>query len=87
MVCWCLINSGLIATNALAFLVETDKLWFTVIFWLLLLGSAATAVSGRWNLPAKAIKTTARAGKDTNRAACSFLQMIRAAVKGKTHET
>jgi uncharacterized membrane protein YphA (DoxX/SURF4 family) len=31
--------------NALAFLVETDKLWFTVIFWLLLLGSAAAAVS------------------------------------------
>ena len=29
--------------NALAFLVATDKLWFTVIFWLLLLGSAAAA--------------------------------------------
>ena len=29
--------------NALAFLVDTDKLWFTVIFWLLLLGSAAAA--------------------------------------------
>ena len=29
--------------NALAFLVSTDKLWFTVIFWLLLLGSAAVA--------------------------------------------
>ena len=29
--------------NALAFLVATDKLWFTVIFWLLLLGSAAVA--------------------------------------------
>jgi uncharacterized membrane protein YphA (DoxX/SURF4 family) len=30
--------------NALAFLVATDKLWFTVIFWLLLLGSAAVAL-------------------------------------------
>jgi uncharacterized membrane protein YphA (DoxX/SURF4 family) len=29
--------------NALAFLVATDKLWFTVIFWLLLAGSAAVA--------------------------------------------
>jgi uncharacterized membrane protein YphA (DoxX/SURF4 family) len=29
--------------NALAFLVATDKLWFTVVFWLLLLGSAAIA--------------------------------------------
>jgi len=29
--------------NALSFLVETDKLWFTVVFWLLLLGSAAAA--------------------------------------------
>ena len=29
--------------NALAFLVATDKLWFTVIFWLLLVGSAAVA--------------------------------------------
>jgi hypothetical protein len=29
--------------NALAFLVATDKLWFTMIFWLLLLGSAAAA--------------------------------------------
>ena len=29
--------------NALVFLVDTDKLWFTVIFWLLLLGSAAAA--------------------------------------------
>jgi uncharacterized membrane protein YphA (DoxX/SURF4 family) len=29
--------------NALAFLVATDKFWFTVIFWLLLLGSAAAA--------------------------------------------
>ena len=31
-------------TDALAFLVETDKLWFTVIFWLLLLGSVAAAL-------------------------------------------
>jgi len=30
--------------NALAFLVATDKLWFTVVFWLLLLGSAAIAL-------------------------------------------
>jgi uncharacterized membrane protein YphA (DoxX/SURF4 family) len=30
--------------NALAFLVATDKLWFTVAFWLLLLGSAAVAL-------------------------------------------
>jgi uncharacterized membrane protein YphA (DoxX/SURF4 family) len=29
--------------DALAFLVATDKFWFTVIFWLLLLASAATA--------------------------------------------
>src|SRR5262249_49371421 len=29
--------------NALAFLVATDKLLFTVVFWLLLLGSAAIA--------------------------------------------
>ena len=29
--------------NALAFLVASDKLWFTVIFWLLLLGSAVAA--------------------------------------------
>ncbi len=29
--------------NALVFLVDTDKFWFTVIFWLLLLGSAAAA--------------------------------------------
>ena len=29
--------------NALAFLVATEKLWFTVIFWLLLAGSAAVA--------------------------------------------
>ena len=31
-------------TDALAFLVETDKLWFTVFFWLLLLGSVAAAL-------------------------------------------
>ena len=31
--------------NALAFLIATDKLWFTVIFWVLLLGSAAIASS------------------------------------------
>ena len=31
-------------TDALAFLVETDKFWFTVIFWLLLLGSVAAAL-------------------------------------------
>jgi len=31
-------------TDALAFLVDTDKLWFTVIFWLLLLGSIAAAL-------------------------------------------
>jgi uncharacterized membrane protein YphA (DoxX/SURF4 family) len=31
-------------TDALAFLVDADKLWFTVIFWLLLLGSAAAAL-------------------------------------------
>jgi len=30
--------------DALAFLVATDKLWATVVFWLLLLGSAAAAV-------------------------------------------
>ena len=29
--------------DALAFLVATDKLWFTVLFWLLLLASAAIA--------------------------------------------
>ena len=29
--------------NALAFLVATDKFWFTVAFWLLLLGSAVVA--------------------------------------------
>ena len=31
--------------DALAFLVATDKLWATVVFWLLLLGSAAVAVA------------------------------------------
>jgi hypothetical protein len=29
--------------NALAFLVATDKFWFTVVFWLLILGSVAVA--------------------------------------------
>jgi uncharacterized membrane protein YphA (DoxX/SURF4 family) len=29
--------------NALAFLVASDKFWFTVVFWLLILGSAAVA--------------------------------------------
>jgi uncharacterized membrane protein YphA (DoxX/SURF4 family) len=29
--------------NALAFLVATDKFWFTVVFWLLILSSAAVA--------------------------------------------
>jgi len=31
-------------TDALAFLVDTEKFWFTVIFWLLLLGSIAAAL-------------------------------------------
>jgi uncharacterized membrane protein YphA (DoxX/SURF4 family) len=31
-------------TDALAFLVDTEKFWFTVIFWLLLLGSIAAAM-------------------------------------------
>jgi uncharacterized membrane protein YphA (DoxX/SURF4 family) len=30
--------------DALAFLVATDKLWATIVFWLLLLGSAAVAL-------------------------------------------
>jgi uncharacterized membrane protein YphA (DoxX/SURF4 family) len=30
-------------TDALHFLVATDKFWFTVVFWLLILGSAAVA--------------------------------------------
>jgi uncharacterized membrane protein YphA (DoxX/SURF4 family) len=30
--------------NALAFLVATDKLWFTIAFWLLILGSAVIAL-------------------------------------------
>ncbi len=39
--------------NALAFLVDADKLWFTVIFWLLLLGSAAIAASAWRGDPAQ----------------------------------
>jgi len=35
--------------NALSFLVATDKLWFTVAFWLLLVGSAAVAVQA-WRI-------------------------------------
>ena len=31
-------------TDALAFLVDTEKFWFTVIFWLLFLGSIAAAL-------------------------------------------
>jgi uncharacterized membrane protein YphA (DoxX/SURF4 family) len=31
-------------TDALASLVDADKLWFTVVFWLLLLGSVAAAL-------------------------------------------
>jgi uncharacterized membrane protein YphA (DoxX/SURF4 family) len=30
--------------NALAFLTATDKLWFTIVFWLLILGSAVIAL-------------------------------------------
>ena len=39
--------------NALAFLVATDKLWFTVAFWLLLLGSAAVALQVWRTVPAQ----------------------------------
>ena len=39
--------------NALAFLAETDKLWFTVIFWLLLLGSVAAAMQAWRTDPAQ----------------------------------
>jgi uncharacterized membrane protein YphA (DoxX/SURF4 family) len=39
--------------NALAFLVATDKLWFTVVFWLLLLASAATAAQAWRTDPAQ----------------------------------
>ena len=39
--------------NALAFLVETDKLWFTVTFWLLLLGSVAAALQAWRTDPAQ----------------------------------
>ena len=38
--------------NALAFLVATDKLWFTIIFWLLLLASAAIALAA-WRIDAR----------------------------------
>ena len=40
-------------TDALAFLVDTDKLWFTVIFWLLLLGSVAAALQAWRTDPAQ----------------------------------
>jgi membrane protein required for beta-lactamase induction len=40
-------------TDALAFLVATDKLWFTVIFWLLLLGSVAAALQAWRTDPAQ----------------------------------
>ena len=30
--------------NAVTFLMDADKLWFTIVFWLLLLGSAAVAL-------------------------------------------
>ena len=40
-------------TDALAFLVETDKLWFTVAFWLLLLGSIAAALQAWRTEPAQ----------------------------------
>jgi hypothetical protein len=40
-------------TDALAFLVETDKLWFTVVFWLLLLGSVAAALQAWRTDPAQ----------------------------------
>src|SRR5271169_5130887 len=39
--------------NALSFLVATDKLWFTVVFWLLLLGSAAVALQAWRTDPAQ----------------------------------
>ena len=39
--------------NALAFLVATDKFWFTVVFWLLLLASAATAAAAWRTNPAQ----------------------------------
>jgi len=40
-------------TDALAFLVETDKLWFTVMFWLLVLGSVAAALQAWRTDPAQ----------------------------------
>jgi uncharacterized membrane protein YphA (DoxX/SURF4 family) len=39
--------------NALAFLTATDKLWFTIIFWLLLLCSAAIALQAWRTDPAQ----------------------------------
>jgi uncharacterized membrane protein YphA (DoxX/SURF4 family) len=39
--------------NALAFLTASDKLWFTVAFWLLLLGSAAIALQAWRTDPAQ----------------------------------
>ena len=39
--------------NALAFLVATDKFWFTVVFWLLLLASAAAAAAAWRTNPAQ----------------------------------
>jgi uncharacterized membrane protein YphA (DoxX/SURF4 family) len=40
-------------TDAMAFLVDADKLWFTVIFWLLLLGTVAVAVQAWRSDPAQ----------------------------------
>jgi len=39
--------------NAFAFLVATDKFWFTVVFWLLLLASAAAAAAAWRTNPAQ----------------------------------
>jgi uncharacterized membrane protein YphA (DoxX/SURF4 family) len=39
--------------DALSFLVDTNKLWFTVIFWLLLLGSVAAALQAWRTHPAQ----------------------------------
>jgi uncharacterized membrane protein YphA (DoxX/SURF4 family) len=39
--------------NALAFLVATDKFWFTIAFWVLLLGSAAIALQAWRTDPAQ----------------------------------
>jgi uncharacterized membrane protein YphA (DoxX/SURF4 family) len=40
-------------TDSLAFLVDTDNLWFTVIFWLLLVGSIAVALQAWRTDPAQ----------------------------------